>query len=100
MGTPQYMAPEQLFAEPVDHRNDLYAAGAVLYECVTGRVVFEGTSMGEIAAVPLRETPPDPESLNARVPATLSAIILRALARRPDDRWESAGEPLHALEAM
>jgi HAMP domain-containing protein/predicted Ser/Thr protein kinase len=100
VGTPQYMAPEQLFGEPVDGRTDLYAVGAVLFECVTGRMVFNRAGMAELAAVHLHESPPDPATLNPDVPPYLSRIILRALARRPEDRWQSAAELLRALEAV
>jgi len=94
------MAPEQLFGEPVDGRTDLYAVGAVLFECVTGRLVFNRPGMAELAAVHLGESPPDPATLNPDVPPYLSRIILRALARRPEDRWQSAADLLHALEAV
>ena len=60
VGTPQYMAPEQLFGEPVDGRADLYATGAVLFECVTGRPVFEAPSLVALLARHLDEAPPDP----------------------------------------
>jgi HAMP domain-containing protein len=100
VGTPQYMAPEQLFGEPVDQRTDLYAAGAVLYECLTGRVVFYATSVAELAAIHLRSVAPDPGVLNAEVPAALSGIILRALERRAEDRWKNAAELLAALERV
>jgi serine/threonine-protein kinase len=100
VGTPQYMAPEQLFGEPVDGRTDLYATGAVLFECVTGRRVYESSSTMALAAYHLKEgeVPPDPASLNPEVPPALSRVILRSLARKPADRWQTAGELLHALE--
>jgi HAMP domain-containing protein len=100
VGTPQYMAPEQLFGDPVDGRADLYATGAVLFECVTGRPVFEAPSLVALLARHLEDTPPNPRSFNAAVPESLSAVILRALARRPDDRWSSAAELLRALEGV
>ncbi|HEY7480944.1 MAG TPA: protein kinase [Gemmatimonadales bacterium] len=100
VGTPQYMAPEQLFGEPVDGRADLYATGAVLFECVTGRPVFEAPSLVALLARHLEDTAPDPRNLNADVPESLSRVILRALARRPDDRWPSAAELLRALEGV
>ena len=100
VGTPQYMAPEQLFGEPVDQRTDLYAAGAVLFECLTGRMVYDSASLGELGAFHLRQAPPDPAALNPGIPPELSRIILRALAHRPDDRWPSAGELLLALESV
>ncbi len=100
VGTPQYMAPEQLFGQPVDGRTDLYATGAVLFECVTGRPVFEAPSLVALLARHLDDTPPDPTTINPAVPAALSRVILRALARRPDDRWPNATELLHALEQV
>ena len=100
VGTPQYMAPEQLFGESVDQRTDLYAAGAVLFECLTGRAVYDSVSLPELGAVHLRQSPPDPATLNPAIPPELSRIILRARAHRPDDRWPSAAELLRALEAV
>jgi eukaryotic-like serine/threonine-protein kinase len=100
VGTPQYMAPEQLFGEPVDVRADLYATGAVLFECVTGRPVYEAPSVMALLSRHLVQPPVDPSSLNPDVSATLSKVILRALARRPEDRWASAAELLHALEEV
>ncbi|MBA3555509.1 MAG: protein kinase, partial [Gemmatimonadales bacterium] len=100
IGTPQYMAPEQLFGEPVDARTDLYATGAVLFECLTGRPVFEAPSLPALLARHVQDRPPDPSALNSEVPESLSRVILRALARRPDERWPSASELLHALESV
>jgi eukaryotic-like serine/threonine-protein kinase len=100
VGTPQYMAPEQLFGEPIDHRADLYATGAVLFECLTGRAVYEGASLSELGSFHLRGSPPSPATYNPTVPGELSRIVLRALAHRPDDRWPSAAELLRALETI
>ena len=100
VGTPQYMAPEQLFGERIDHRTDLYATGAVLFECLTGRAVYASASLSELGAFHLRQSPPDPAAYNPAVPGQLSRIILRALAHRPDDRWPTAAELLHALETV
>ncbi|HEU4473435.1 MAG TPA: protein kinase, partial [Gemmatimonadales bacterium] len=100
VGTPQYMAPEQLFGEAVDGRADLYSTGAVLFECVTGRPVFEAPSLVALLARHLEDTAPSPHVLNPDVPESLSVVILRALTRRPDDRWPSAAELLQALERV
>ena len=100
VGTPQYMAPEQLFGDVVDGRADLYATGAVLFECVTGRPVFEAPSLVALLARHLEDTAPDPRQLNADVPETLSRVILRALERKPQDRWATASQFLHALEQV
>jgi serine/threonine protein kinase len=100
VGTPLYMAPEQLLGRPVDCRADLYATGAVLFECLTGRRVFEAPSLGALLARHLEDIAPDPRELNAEIPEALSRAILRALARRPEERWPSAAELLHALEQV
>ena len=100
IGTPQYMAPEQLFGEAVDPRTDLYSTGAVLFECVTGRMVYDLHSLGELAAVHMRQAPPDPSIVNPGIPRSLSNVIMRALAHRPEDRWQSAAELLSALERV
>jgi eukaryotic-like serine/threonine-protein kinase len=100
VGTPQYMAPEQLFGEPVDGRADLYSTGAVLFECVTGRPVFEAPSLVALLARHLEDVAPDPCRLNRDIPESLSRVILRALARKPQDRWPTASQFLHALEQV
>jgi serine/threonine-protein kinase len=100
VGTPQYMAPEQLFGEPVDQRTDLWATGAVLFECVTGRLVFDSPNLGDLGAFHLQRKPPDPAALNPDVSPEFSRIIRRALAHRPGDRWQTAAELLRALETV
>jgi serine/threonine protein kinase len=102
VGTPQYMAPEQLLGEPVDGRADLYATGAVLFECVTGKRVLESSDAMALVAHHLRaETlTPDPAGLNPEIPASFSRVIVRALARKREDRWPTASEFLHALEEV
>ena len=100
VGTPQYMAPEQLFGEPVDGRADLYSTGAVLFECVTGRPVFEAPSLVALLARHLEDVAPDPRRLNGEIPESLARVILRALARKPQDRWPTASQFLHALEQV
>jgi eukaryotic-like serine/threonine-protein kinase len=100
MGTPQYMAPEQILGDPVDGRTDIYACGAVLFECLVGRPVFEVPSIVSLVSKQLDEVPPDPSTLNPSVPQDLSRIVLRALARRPEDRWSTATELLRSLEKI
>jgi serine/threonine-protein kinase len=100
IGTPEYMAPEQLLGEDLDPRADLYAAGAVLFECVTGRNVFLAPNVMSLMAKHLEEAPEDPRNLNPEVPASLSQVILKALAKKRDQRWSSAAELLRALEAV
>jgi HAMP domain-containing protein len=100
VGTPQYMAPEQLLGEPVDARTDLWAAGAVLFECLTSRPVHQAPSVMALMAQHMESDPPDPAGLNPDVPPALARVILRALARRPEDRWQSAAALLEALESV
>ena len=92
VGTPDYMSPEQLLAETVDVRTDLYSAGVVLYECLTGRLPFVAKSPIALIAKLLNEEPVPPSTLNAEVPPALSALVARLLAKGPDDRPRSAAE--------
>ena len=92
VGTPAYMSPEQLLAEALDARSDLYAVGVVLYECLTGRLPFEANSPISLIAKVLNEDPSPPAALNADVPPALSALVLELLAKRREQRPGSAGE--------
>lgn len=96
VGTPEYMAPEQLFGEEIDARADLYAAGVVIYECLTGRLPHEASSPIELIARVLEETPPSPRDLQPDVPAALSDLVMRVLSRDRARRPRSAAE-LHDL---
>jgi len=100
IGTPDYMSPEQLSGMELDVRSDLYAAGVVLFECVTGRLPFEAESMYALIAKHLEDAPPDPRTLNADVPEALARVILKAMAHDPADRYQSAGEMHDALAAI
>jgi serine/threonine protein kinase len=100
VGTPQYMAPEQLLGEPVDHRTDLYSTGAVLYECLTGRPIFDAPNLMALMARHVDGVPPDPITLNPDVPEALSRVVARAIERRPEERWQSALDLLRALETV
>jgi len=92
VGTPAYMPPEQLLAEPVDARSDLYAVGVVLYECLTGVLPFEADSPISLIARVLNDAPRPPVELNDEIPPPLSEVILRLLAKKPDDRVQTAAE--------
>lgn len=100
LGTPDYMSPEQLMGEELDVRSDLYAAGAVLFECVTGETVFQAPTVMALVAMHIESTPRDPRTLNPAVPDSLALVISRALAKRPEDRWASAAEMHYALEQV
>jgi len=90
IGTPEYMAPEQLLGDEVDFRADIYAAGCVLFECLTGRSPFVADSPITLVAKQLEEIPPSPASLNADVPEPLAQIVLRALSKDRAQRPASA----------
>jgi serine/threonine protein kinase/tetratricopeptide (TPR) repeat protein len=90
VGTVSYMAPEQALGKPVDHRADLFSLGIVLFEMLTGRMPFEGTSPTEIIDHILHETPPPPSRYAAGVPPGLDAVVARALEKDPAFRYQSA----------
>jgi CheY-like chemotaxis protein len=92
VGTPAYMAPEQLLSEGVDARSDLYAAGVVLYECVTGRLPFDAATPVALIARLLSQDPTPPDQLTPDLPPALSGLILRLLAKRPEERIQTAAE--------
>jgi DNA-binding response OmpR family regulator len=92
VGTPAYMAPEQLLAEDVDARCDLYAVGVVLYECLTGVLPFEAPSPIALIAKVLHTTPVAPADRDAGVPLPLSALVMRLLDKEPGGRPGSAKE--------
>ena len=100
VGTPTYMAPEQILGEAVDQRSDLYAAGVVMYECLTGRVPFDAPSLVALIAKVLREDPVPPGDLAPDTPPALSALVLRLLAKDPADRPASASELLALLGSL
>ncbi len=89
VGTPMYMAPEQLESGEVDARADLYAAGLVLYQLLTGAAPFSGDSPMAVAVARLRQPPPDPRRL-AAVPDALAELVLACLSREPSGRPEDA----------
>jgi HAMP domain-containing protein/predicted Ser/Thr protein kinase len=97
IGTPDYMSPEQLTGEELDSRSDLYAAGVVLFECVTGRVPYEADTPWALVAKHLEEEAPDPRTLNSEVPEAFAAVILKAMAKSPVQRYASAAEMHDAL---
>ena len=105
-GTPAYMSPEQILNRPLDHRTDIYSLGVVLYLLATGRRPFSGdepglTGTGTMARVReahLRVPPPDPRTLNSNLPAEASQVIIKALAKRPDDRWQDVMSLVSAWE--
>ena len=92
VGTAQYLSPEQAKGGEVDQRSDLYSLGVVLYELLTGKTPFEGDTPVEIAMKHLSATPKPPSELRKDIPPELDMIVLRALAKDPDARYQSADE--------
>src|SRR5215469_6986233 len=92
VGTAQYLSPEQARGAPVDPRSDLYSLGVVLYEMLTGTVPFTGETPVEIAMKHLSQVPTPPSELRPEVPHELDAVVMRALAKDPSQRYGSAEE--------
>jgi serine/threonine-protein kinase len=99
MGTAHYLSPEQAQGLEVGPESDLYSVGVILYECLTGRVPFEGDSAVAIALRQLSEQPPAPSAWNPEVSPALDAVVMKALRRDPFDRFQSAEEFIAALDA-
>ncbi len=100
LGTPEYMSPEQARGdEDIDHRTDLYSAGVVLYEMLTGRTPFRAETPSAILHKILHDEPPEPSTINSNVDPTLTTIALRLMAKSPDDRFATAAEALEVVEA-
>jgi serine/threonine-protein kinase len=92
IGTAQYLSPEQARGEAVDGRSDVYASGCVLFELLTGEPPFTGDSPVAVAYQHVREDPKPPSSLNPKVTPALDAIVLKAMAKGPANRYQSAAE--------
>jgi CheY-like chemotaxis protein len=97
VGTPAYMAPEQLLSEEVDLRSDLYALGVVLYECLTGKRPFDASSPFVLIAHVLKDSPKPPASMQSGIPAALNDLILSLLAKEPGQRPASAADVVTRL---
>jgi serine/threonine-protein kinase len=98
IGTALYLSPEQAQGQPVDPRSDLYSLGCCLYEMLTGTVPFRGATPVAILYRHVREDPAPPRLLNPDVPQALEAVCLKALAKRPEDRYQTAVEMREDLE--
>jgi hypothetical protein len=93
LGTPVYMSPEQCRgAGAVDHRSDIYSVGCALFHMLTGRPPFDCDSVGDFIASHLKEDPQAPSEVASELPPAVDALVLRCLAKKPDDRFQSMGE--------
>jgi serine/threonine-protein kinase len=100
IGTLQYMAPEQLEGKGIDARSDIFALGVMLYEMVTGRRAFEGTSQASLIASILRSQPQPVSQLQPVTPRALDRLIAGCMEKEPDDRWQSAHDVMLQLRAI
>lgn len=98
VGTAQYISPEQAQGKPVANTSDLYATGVVLFEMLTGKVPFDGDASVAIALQHINQPPPRPSAVNPTVPPVLDAVVLKAMAKSPVERYANADEFSQALE--
>ncbi|GGY42503.1 serine/threonine protein kinase [Streptomyces omiyaensis] len=92
MGTPQYLSPEQALGKAVDHRSDLYATGCLLYELLALRPPFTGETPLSVVYQHVQDTPVPPSEVRGSTPPELDGLVMRSLAKEPDDRFQSAEE--------
>ncbi len=92
MGTPHYMAPEAALGKKIDHRVDIYSLGATLYHLLTGKTPFSGTSATEVLKAHVMDPLPAISDLNPEVPDDVVALVERLVAKKPEDRYQSAAE--------
>src|SRR5215831_8486781 len=98
LGTPAYMSPEQIMGLPIDGRTDLFSAGVIFYQFLTGERPFGGSATTTMQKV-LKEDPLPPSTLNVTAPAGMDMVVRKALAKRPEDRFQTAKEFAEAIRA-
>jgi serine/threonine protein kinase/Tfp pilus assembly protein PilF len=100
VGTLLYLSPEQALGVELDERSDLFTLGSVLYECIAGHAAFSGRGEGDICAKIIRDEPPPPSKFNRNIPRELDRITMKALAKKPDARYQTAMDMVADLNAM
>lgn len=100
MGSVHYLSPEQAKGGYVDARSDIYSLGIVMYDMLTGNVPFDGENAVSVAMMHMNEDVPAPSLVNPHISAMMDAIVLKAAARRPEDRFSSADELIEALNSL
>jgi urea transport system substrate-binding protein len=101
LGTPYYMSPEQCNAEPADHRSDVYSLGAAYYTMLTGAAPYQDRgSAVQVMFAHCHADPPNPRAINPSIPDSCAAVVARAMAKKPEHRYQSAREMLQDLEAI
>ena len=98
VGTPEYMSPEQAEGQSLDWRSDLYSLGVVVYEMLTGQAPFAAPTPNAVLYAHVNKPPTPPSQLNTAIPKPVEQVVLRALAKRPEDRFQSVAEFAAALE--
>ena len=99
MGTPEYMAPEQVSGKKVDERADIYSLGIILYELFTGKVPFTGASAISVGFQQIKDPPPAPSSINPQISSAVERVILKALEKEPVQRYRNVDELKQDLDA-
>jgi len=92
LGTPAYMSPEQALGRPADERSDIYSLGAVMYEMLTGRKPFHAKTTDDLLDAIAHKAPPPPHELNPKVPSSLSLIVMKAMHKKQEKRYQTATE--------
>ncbi len=100
IGTPNYMSPEQIMGKTVDGRSDIFSAGVVLFELLTGERPFPGSSIAEIGMKIIDQPRPIPSTINPEIPRGLNPIVLKCLEKDREKRYQTAGELAAALDAF
>ena len=100
LGTPHFISPEQGRGRPVDHRSDIYSLGATFYNLLTGRPPFDGTSQVSVIVAHVNDAPPLPHVVHAGLPPAVSRIVLRMMAKAPEDRYQRYRDIIDDLEAL
>jgi eukaryotic-like serine/threonine-protein kinase len=100
LGTPSYMSPEQLGGKKLDGRSDIFSLGVTMYQLLTGQLPFKADSMAALVKLVASEEPPPVSAFRADLPDELDAIVARTMAKKPEDRYQRAGDLARALRAL